>query len=244
MLTCAAKRLYFPGRLTSYHILSGGYLLGEVIQRVTGTSLRDFLQKEFLDKLELETLNYGIAKERYHQTACSERVEPLPPTPIINLFNRLADIDLVEALAIMNRDAVFESIIPAGNIIGTAEETCRFFQMLLDQGRYKDTQLISARQVQRATMEQVMARRDYTLFLTPQRYSLGFVLGRKSNEINIFGRNTEQAFGHLGFTRNIAWADPARQLSVAFLTSSKITYPRKETLILRRWQNALNTMCS
>ncbi len=237
---CAAKRLYFPGRITSYHILSGGYLIGEVIQRVTGRSLPDFLRTEILEPLGTNTLDYGISQEHYGITACSERVEPLPRASIMKLMNRSAGIDLVEALAVMNRPAVFESVIPAGNIVGTAEETSRFFQMLLDGGSYDGRRILSPEQVRRATVEQVLTRHDYTLLFTPQRYSLGFILGRKSSELNIFGKHTEQAYGHLGFTRNIAWADPARQLSVAFLTSSKITYPRRETLILRRWQNAIN----
>lgn len=241
---CATKRLYFPGRITSYHVLSGGYLLGEVIQRASGRSLSEFLRTEILDALGTETLDYGTPPERYATTACSERVEPLPRKSLMRLMNRSAGLDLADALAVMNRPAAFESVIPAGNIVGTAEETSRFFQMLLDGGIWQGKRILSAKQVRRATVEQVLTRHDYTLLFSPQRYSLGFILGRKSSELNIFGKHTEQAFGHLGFTRNIAWADPARQISVAFLTSSKITYPRKETLILRRWQHAIHSTFS
>lgn len=237
---CRSRPLHFPGRVAGYHLLSGGYILGEVIQRVAGCSLREFLAREILDPLGFETFNYGVDASWYGRTACSERVDRLPPAPLIQALNWVVQLDMVQALAVMNRPAVFEAVIPAGNIVGTAEECSRFFELLLRGGELGGHRVMSAEQVRRATVEQVFTRHDFTLFLTPQRYSLGFMLGRKNTEINIFGKNTEQAFGHLGFTRNLGWADPARDLSVGFLTSSKVTYPRGETLILRRFQNALN----
>jgi CubicO group peptidase (beta-lactamase class C family) len=35
------------------------------------------------------------------------------------------------------------------------------------------------------------------------------------------GWNTRRAFGHLGFTNIVSWADPDRDLAVALLTSGK-----------------------
>lgn len=235
----SSKPLYFPGRMTSYHLLSGGYLIGEVIRRVDGRDLRQFAHDELLAPLGFETFNFGIDPSWYPKTAKSERVEPLPPRPLIKAINQTIQLDLEQALAVMNRPAVFESIIPSGNVVGTAEETSRFFELLRQGGALDGVRVLSQEQVKRATVEQVASKHDLTLFFTPARYSLGFMLGRKRSELNVFGRATQEAFGHLGFTRNLGWADPARGLSVGFLTSSKITYPRHETLLLRKLQNAL-----
>ncbi|CAN0388985.1 unnamed protein product [Laminaria digitata] len=237
---CISKPLYAPGRMTGYHLLSGGYILGEVIRRVDGRDPRQFLREEILDPLGFETFDFGIAPEWYDRTACSERVDPLPPRPLIKLANAIVQFDLEQGLAIMNRPAIFEAIIPAGNIVGNAEEVSRFFQLMLQGGEYGGERILSQEQVVRATVEQVFTRHDFTLFLTPQRYSLGFMLGRKSSGLNFFGRNTPSAFGHLGFTRNLGWADPQRQLSVGFLTSSKVTVPRRETLLIRQFQDELD----
>lgn len=236
---CQARLIRFPGRWTGYHLLSSGYVMAEVLQRITGQSLRDFLHREIREPLGLETFDYGTPPERYWQTACSERVEPLPPAPIIEAISRLIDLDVVQTLAVMNRPAVFEGVIPSGNIVGTAEEVSRFFQCLLDGGAWGERRILSERQIKRATQEQVLTQHDLTLFLTPQRYSQGFMLGRKRTGFNIFGRDTAQVFGHLGFTRNLGWADPARQLAVGLLTSGKPTYPRQETLIIRQLQETL-----
>jgi CubicO group peptidase (beta-lactamase class C family) len=44
--------------------------------------------------------------------------------------------------------------------------------------------------------------------------------------VSLYGMDTQHAFGHLGFTNILAWADPARATSVAVLNSGKpILYP-------------------
>lgn len=240
---CAQKPWYVPGRRTSYHIISAGYIIGEVIRRVDGRGIKQFLQEEILDPMGMETLSFGVDPSRYAETASCERVDRLPPGMITNLMSRVLDVDLVEALAVMNRPAVFESVIPAGNIVGTAEETSRFFQMLLDDGTYGDREILTPRQVQRATSEQILTRADLTLFLTPQRYGQGFILGRKRTAMNVWGRGTEETFGHVGFMRQLGWADRARGIAGGFLTSGIPVRPTGEVLLLRRLQNAIRDAC-
>ena len=48
---------------------------------------------------------------------------------------------------------------------------------------------------------------------------MGFMLGSKW--VSLYGLDTPNAFGHLGFTNVVAWADPDRDLSVCLLTSGK-----------------------
>jgi CubicO group peptidase (beta-lactamase class C family) len=44
--------------------------------------------------------------------------------------------------------------------------------------------------------------------------------------LSLYGLDTQYAFGHLGFTNMLAWADPERAISVAVLNSGKpIVYP-------------------
>ena len=39
--------------------------------------------------------------------------------------------------------------------------------------------------------------------------------------LSLFGPDTEHAFGHLGFTNVLGWADPERAISVGLMTSGK-----------------------
>jgi CubicO group peptidase (beta-lactamase class C family) len=77
--------------------------------------------------------------------------------------------------------------------------------------------------VRRATSEQSYLEFDLTLGL-PLRYGMGFMLGGKW--FSLYGPDTEHAFGHLGFTNIIGWADPERQIAGALMTSGKpLLYP-------------------
>jgi len=44
--------------------------------------------------------------------------------------------------------------------------------------------------------------------------------------LSLYGPDTRYAFGHLGFTNIIGWADPERRVAAALMTSGKpLIYP-------------------
>jgi CubicO group peptidase (beta-lactamase class C family) len=45
------------------------------------------------------------------------------------------------------------------------------------------------------------------------------MLGR--NRMSMYGPRTAHAFGHLGFTATLAWADPERDVAACLMTSGK-----------------------
>ena len=55
--------------------------------------------------------------------------------------------------------------------------------------------------------------------MVPIRTSEGFMLG--DEPFGMYGPHTREAFGHLGFISIFCWADPARDISVALLTTGK-----------------------
>ena len=93
--------------------------------------------------------------------------------------------------------------------------------------------MTASRAVTRATAESPLVRRALVtvalgfLLLTlvlPLRYAMGFMLGGRY--LSLYGPDTVKAFGHLGFTNIIAWADPERQVAGALMTSGKpVIYP-------------------
>jgi CubicO group peptidase (beta-lactamase class C family) len=72
--------------------------------------------------------------------------------------------------------------------------------------------------VVRAVLEQSYHEMDRVIML-PIRYGVGFMLGSES--LSFYGPNTPKAFGHIGFTNVVAWADPERDLSVAIMNNGK-----------------------
>lgn len=55
-----------PGTRTGYHGLTYGYLVGEIVQRVTGENFSDLVQRELAKPLGLDGLYIGAPDEQHH----------------------------------------------------------------------------------------------------------------------------------------------------------------------------------
>ncbi len=229
-IICEAEPSLRPGRYIAYHAITGGFILAEIIQRVTGKDAREFLQDEILKPLNFEHLSYGVPPELVGSVAEHAYTGPPPAFPYARLLERSLGFDIREAVRLSNEHRFLTSIVPSGNVIGTANEACRFFELLLRQGTLDGKQIFEPRTVRRAVAEQSYLELDGTLML-PVRYGMGFMLG--GNYLSFYGFDTPQAFGHLGFTNVLAYADPERDISVAFLNTGKPFI----TLKLLRWLN-------
>lgn len=215
---CEAKPLLPPGRRLAYHAITGGYVLGEVVRRLTGKSIRDFLQHEILDPLGFNHMNYGVPEKDLGRVA--ENVFTGPPLipPLSWVLKRALGVSFEEAVTISNDKRYMMGIVPSGNVIGTANEVCKFFELLRCGGELDGVRIFDPRTVRRAVSEQSYLEVDLTL-AAPVRYGLGFILGAPI--FSLYGPHTASSFGHLGFTNIFAWADPKREISACLMTSGK-----------------------
>jgi CubicO group peptidase (beta-lactamase class C family) len=217
-LLCRAKPLSIPGRRLSYHALTAGFMFGEIVRRVTGRDIRTFLRDEVLTPLRFASFDYGVSRERTHLVAENARTGLPAMPPHSWLVERALGVGLERAVELSNDAAFLTSIIPSGNIIGTAEEASRFFELLMNGGELGGVRVFDRRTVRRAIAEQSYLEVDSFLGL-PVRYGMGFMLG--DLRFSPYGADTPSAFGHIGFTNVIAYADPERALSVGLMTSGK-----------------------
>lgn len=217
-LLCEAKPLTRPGQSLSYHALTGGFVLGEIVARVTGKDIRQVLQERILDPLGVSRLNYGVPTEDVPLVA-ENHFTGIPVFPPVSGIARFAlGMSFEDAAVLSNEPRFLTAIVPSGNIVGTAEESTRFFQMLLDEGRWEGTQIFEPRTVHRATQQTSFRELDSSLAL-PLRYGVGFMLGGKW--VSPFGPFSQAAFGHLGLMNIHCWADRWRNTSVSILTTGK-----------------------
>jgi CubicO group peptidase (beta-lactamase class C family) len=121
------------------------------------------------------------------------------------------------AVDLSNDPRFLTGIIPAANVVTTADELSAFFECLLREGELDGVRVFDPRTVRHATAEQSYWELDLTLGM-PIRYGLGFMLG---GPISLYGTDAHEAFGHIGLSNVIGWADPERDISVALLTSGK-----------------------
>jgi CubicO group peptidase (beta-lactamase class C family) len=217
-ILCEAKPVSVPGRRLAYHALTGGFVLGEVVRRVTGRDLRRVLREEILGPLGFATFDYGVPAARVGEVA-ENAFTGLPAFPPQSwALERALGLGVRAATEMSNDSRYLTGIVPSGNIIGTANEASRFFQLLLEEGELGGVRVFDRRTVRRAVREQSYLEFDWFLGM-PVRYAMGFMLG--ADHFTPYGPYTGRAFGHLGFTNVIAWADPAREISVGLMTSGK-----------------------
>ncbi len=213
-----AKPRTRPGRLLAYHAVSGGFVLAEIVKRITGSDVRQVLEQRISRPLGLRWLSYGVSPADVPRVAVNAFTGPPVPLPMQLILKNALGTTLAHAVELSNDPRYLTGIVPSANVVTTAEELSAFYQCLLDGGSLGGVQVFDPRTVRHATAEQNHWELDFTLGM-PIRYGLGFMLG--GAPASLYGLDNPHAFGHLGLSNVISWADPERDLAVALLTSGK-----------------------
>jgi CubicO group peptidase (beta-lactamase class C family) len=217
-ILCDARLRSRPGRLLAYHAVSGGFVLAEVVRRVTGDDIRSVLEREIVGPLGYRWMRYGVKPEDLPLVARDEVTGPPVPWPASTILKGALGGELAHVIDLSNDPRFLTGIVPSANIVSTAYELGAFYQCLLDEGEQQGVRVFEPSTIRHATGEAAWWELDLTLGL-PLRYGLGFMLG--SSGVSLFGRDNETAFGHIGFTNIFSWADPERALSVALCANGK-----------------------
>lgn len=201
---------YPPGEVVAYHILTFGFILGELVQRVTGVPVRDFLAAELLGPLGVADVYLGLPPGLW------DRHVPVTGRGPAERVTQL----------VINRRATRQAVIPAASVSATAAGMARLYQALLDGGR----PVLRPETIAAATRPSSDGEIDRYLHL-PIRWSQGFQLGgdrpggrRAGGGYAPMGSLAgRQTFGHNGSYVCLAWADPERQIVMAYLTGRLVS---------------------
>jgi CubicO group peptidase (beta-lactamase class C family) len=200
-----ARPSFVPGQVPAYHIISYGFILGELVRRVSGVPVQDFLSAELLDPLGLRDTHLGLPDPLW-----SRHVPVRGQGP----GGRIRQ-------AFVNRRATRRAVIPAAGVSTTARDLARFYQALLRGGELNGVRILEPDTIEQARRPSSDGELDRFLQL-PMRWSQGFQLGNPSQDPTVrrpMGRlSSPETFGHNGSNCCIAWADPTRQLVFVYLT--------------------------
>lgn len=225
-----------PGSKHGYHLLTFGFLVGEVVRRICGKSLGTFLREEISEPYEID-FHIGLQDKDLARSA--DTLSPLDPAPgeANWLAQLMADPGSLSARGLLNPpdfgepDAVNQTAwrkaeIPASNGQGSARGVARLFGALAMRGNLEGKQLLSPEIVQRAIREESNGS-DAVMSMFPSRVGLGYWL---SNESCPFGPN-RSSFGHPGAGGTFGFGDPDAQVGFAYVTNRMLI---EEKLIDRR----------
>lgn len=222
-MVCDARPSSAPGKLLAYHAVSGGFILGEIVHRVTGRTIREVMAGEILDPLGFRWMNYGVRPEDVGEVGLSYVTGPPMLPPLSTLVTRALGQPLDSVVELSNDPRFLTGIVPAASVVTNANELSRFFEIFRRGGELDGHRVMHPETLARALTEQSHLEIDLSLVF-PTRFSYGLMLGARF--VSLYGRDTQRAFGHLGLINIMGWADPERAISVALITSGKpILYP-------------------
>ncbi|MCX4649129.1 serine hydrolase [Streptomyces sp. NBC_01446] len=227
-----------PGTVSGYHALTYGFLVGEVVRRVSGLLPGAFLEREVTGPLGIDfTIGLpdkeaGRAAELVHPRAqaTSEQAAifaQLAPAALAALTNPIAGAS--EA----NTAAWRAAEIPAANGHGTARAVAALYAIVAGKGRSGDRQILSPQGAERIREGQGSCR-DLVLgagFTHETELGLGLWLSGPNGS---YGPNP-RAVGHDGFGGSFGSADPESGVAVGYVMNRMGPHiaddPRKMALI-------------
>jgi CubicO group peptidase (beta-lactamase class C family) len=225
---------YPPGTRHGYHGITYGFLVGEVIQRVTGLSVHDAVETEIVKPLDLDGMSIGVPLDQRGRVADlivhfgnAERAERFAVRASRLAWMRPAiDTFMVpESDQFYASSEILDSAIPAVNGCFTARSLARMYAALAGGGVLEGERFLSAETLRCATEVQTTAVDIVVGFR--MRWRLGYHLAATSRGI------IPNGFGHFGFGGSGAWADPENDLAVAFVCNRVAGTPFGDTRFLR-----------
>ncbi|MFZ1864192.1 MAG: serine hydrolase domain-containing protein [Polyangiales bacterium] len=209
---------YRPGTVPAYHAVTSGFIFAELIRRVAGVGIREFLDREIAEPLGMNHFNYGVPPERLGEVAIDACTGPKLIWPLKDIFQKALGVSVEKLIELSNDPRFRTAVIPSANLMGSPDDICRFFELLLSGGTLGGKRIFSVSTVRRAIEPQTSWQVD-RMILLPMSYSMGFMLG--TDPVGLYGAWCGKAFGHVGLSNILAWADPERDLAVAFMNSGK-----------------------
>lgn len=193
-----ARRTYAIGTV-AYSPLASGFVLGELVQRITRHPLPDVLREAVLGPLGVHNTYLGQPSELWG------RQVPL----------KVSGVTGPVVQSILNRRSTREAVIPAGGVSTTARDLAELYLMLLRGGIGTSGRVLRPESIAAAVTPTSEGEVDRWAQL-PIRWGQGFQLARPDSA---FGQlSSPRTFGHNGSNCCIGWADPDRQLAYAYLT--------------------------
>jgi CubicO group peptidase (beta-lactamase class C family) len=203
-----------PGSTAAYHPMNYGWVLGELVRRVSGQRIGAYLREHVTEPLGMDNTYLGLPGD------VPDNVAELYA---FDVFDRARDPerglegDNEQTATNFNREAVHRAEMPAASAVGTARDLARFYACLEQGGALDGTRILAESTVEQATELQIHVEHDSTIGVA-RRYALGFGLGGTATD-SYGSLAPPSTFGHGGLGSSISWADPEAGIAMAYTTN-------------------------
>ena len=228
------KPRWEPGTAHGYHALTYGWLVGEIVRRVSGRSIGEFFAEEVAEPLGLDFW-IGLPESEQHRVAplipMSAVPEPMmlaeegpgsddAPMSLIAMLEQFLGPDNLVGRAltapggafaeeqVWNESRVWSAQIPAANGITNATSLARMYSSLVAET--DGVRTLQPETVDRAIVPQVSGPDSVLIFPIP--FALGFMTHSDMSPF-LGGRS----FGHGGAGGSLGFADPDRSIGGGYV---------------------------
>ncbi|MBO6774977.1 MAG: beta-lactamase family protein [Marinibacterium sp.] len=211
-----------PGTQTGYHMFTFGWLLGELVRRVSGRSLGAFFAEEIAQPLGLD-FHIGLSDDQ-HVRVSPIAFHKMKPGEEMSSFMKaiLLDTQSMQARALLNLGNLnyndpraMRAEIGAAGGIGNARALAGMFTPLAT-----GTTLLSAERINAARQESSVGAPDVNLMIGT-RFGQGFMLRIDNRpapvEAAVSFLIPDGAFGHVGAGGSYGFADPDRGIAMSYV---------------------------
>ena len=213
----AQAPLWEPGTVAAYHVHTQGYLLGEIVRRVTGKTVGNFVRDELAAPLEADFQIGGLTA--HDHARCAE----VMPNMTATLFAaREAEHDTLRSKAFVQNPAEPWPVtlntkiwrdceIASGNGHGNARGVARIYGAFARGGE------LGGVRVTRPTSIEAMITEQHNITERlqdrPYHQALGVLLNTPSA---VYMGPNPHAFGHHGIGGSIGFADPDARIGFSY----------------------------
>ncbi len=208
----AQEPQWTPGSAHGYHMRSFGWILGEILRRITGRSLSSYFAEQVAAPLGLE---YWIGLPTEHLPRCARLTFP-PPATILPQVTPLTVRVLTGPSRLFgyndmwNRAELLQAQMPSSTGVGTARALARMYAATI--GSVDGVRLLSGETVRAATT--VHSRGPDLSIPIETCFALGF-----ARPPMLVAGCGPASFGHPGAGGATGFADPEHALTFAYVTN-------------------------
>jgi CubicO group peptidase (beta-lactamase class C family) len=213
-----------PGTAHGYHARTFGFLLDELVRRITGTTLPNYWRTVFAEPLGLD-LWIGLPEKENARVATmyAPKVGKSPEpkqfyadvvttgTFAHEVFTSPRGLNAVSA---MNQPAIRAQPIVSFGGICNASSLAKFYAMLANDGRMQDRQFFSPETLR--WMTTTLTHGIDRVFQIATAFSVGFMKDPANAGRRLFGKSSN-SFGHPGAGGSHIFADPENEIGFAYV---------------------------
>jgi CubicO group peptidase (beta-lactamase class C family) len=233
-----------PGSAHGYHPRTYGFLVDELVRRISGINVGAYFHEVFATPLELD-LWIGLPQELVEDVAPIYAARRTRDTSEEDAFyTELANQDSLTFKAfstpaglmvpsVMNQPEMRMQVIPSYGGIGTAESLAKFYYRTFCEPTFFSSERI-------AELSQTVASGADSILRIPTAFAAGFMkdpISKSGQKMRSLFGPSPSAFGQPGAGGGLAFADPENNVAFAYVMNQMEPglLPNQKSLRLVRW---------